>query len=37
LQDRWNEINNMDEGQFGTQAVSGEALSRWSGKMPGNA
>jgi ABC-2 type transport system ATP-binding protein len=34
LQDRWNEINNMDEGQLGTQAVSGEALSRWSGKMP---
>jgi ABC-2 type transport system ATP-binding protein len=31
LQDRWNEINNMDEGLLGTQAVGGEALSRWSG------
>jgi ABC-2 type transport system ATP-binding protein len=37
LQDRWNEINNMDEGQLGTQAVSGDVLSRWSGNVPGNA
>jgi ABC-2 type transport system ATP-binding protein len=29
LQDRWNEINNMDESLLGTQ-VSGEALTRWS-------
>jgi ABC-2 type transport system ATP-binding protein len=34
LQDRWNEINNMDEGQLGTHAVSGDALTRWSGKVP---
>ncbi len=37
LQDRWNEINNMDEGQLGTQAISDAALSRWSGKTPANA
>jgi ABC-2 type transport system ATP-binding protein len=37
LQDRWNEINNMEEGQLGTQAVSGDVLSRWSGKAPGSA
>jgi ABC-2 type transport system ATP-binding protein len=34
LQDRWNEINNMDEGQLGTEAVSNEALRRWREKMP---
>ena len=31
LQDRWNEINNMDERMLGTAGVSGEALTRWSG------
>src|SRR5262249_55455076 len=29
LQDRWNEINNMDEGMLGTQSASGEILSKW--------
>lgn len=29
LQDRWNEINNMDEGLLGSQAASGETLSKW--------
>jgi hypothetical protein len=29
LQDRWNEINNMDEGQLGTHAVDAGAISRW--------
>jgi ABC-2 type transport system ATP-binding protein len=32
LQDRWNEINNMAEGQLGT-AVSGDAISRWGGPV----
>jgi ABC-2 type transport system ATP-binding protein len=32
LQDRWNEINNMEEGKLGTQSV-GEALARWSGPV----
>jgi ABC-2 type transport system ATP-binding protein len=30
LQDRWNEINNMDEGLLGTQAVAGETFTRWA-------
>jgi len=34
LQDRWNEINNMDEGLLGTQAVAGEAFTRWSATAP---
>jgi ABC-2 type transport system ATP-binding protein len=33
LQDRWNEINNMDEGMLGTAGVSGEALTRWGGPV----
>jgi ABC-2 type transport system ATP-binding protein len=37
LQDRWNEINNMDEGLLGTQAVSGDALSKWSGPVTSKA
>jgi hypothetical protein len=32
LQDRWNEINNMDEGQLGTQAAAG-AITRWGGPV----
>lgn len=31
LTDRWNEINNMDDGQLGTQAVGGGVLAKWSG------
>jgi ABC-2 type transport system ATP-binding protein len=30
LQDRWNEINNMDEGQFGTQGAVGDGSLRGS-------
>jgi ABC-2 type transport system ATP-binding protein len=30
LQDRWNEINNMDEASLGTTAVTDEVLSRWN-------
>ncbi len=33
LQDRWNEINSMDEGKLGTEAISDQALSRWSGQV----
>jgi ABC-2 type transport system ATP-binding protein len=29
LQDRWNEINNMDEGMLGTHSASGDVLSKW--------
>jgi ABC-type multidrug transport system ATPase subunit len=32
LQDRWNEINNMDEGQLGTQGAS-DAITRWGGPV----
>ncbi len=32
LQDRWNEINNMDEGQLGTQGAGG-AITRWGGPV----
>jgi ABC-2 type transport system ATP-binding protein len=32
LQDRWNEINNMDEGQLGTRAAS-DAMTRWGGQV----
>jgi ABC-2 type transport system ATP-binding protein len=32
LQDRWNEINNMDEGQLGTQGAGG-AFTRWGGPV----
>jgi ABC-2 type transport system ATP-binding protein len=32
LQDRWNEINNMDEGQLGTSAAS-DAMMRWGGQV----
>jgi ABC-2 type transport system ATP-binding protein len=33
LQDRWNEINNMDEGQLGSQAAS-DAQSKWTAAAP---
>jgi ABC-2 type transport system ATP-binding protein len=33
LQDRWNEINNMDEGMLGTAGVPNEALTRWGGPV----
>src|SRR5262249_54890759 len=36
LQDRWNEINNMDESLLGTP-VSGESLTRWSGPVTSKA
>ena len=32
LQDRWNEINNMDEGQLGTQGATG-GITRWGGPV----
>ncbi len=33
LQDRWNEINNMDEGQLGTQGVGSDAITRWGSRV----
>jgi ABC-2 type transport system ATP-binding protein len=33
LQDRWNEINNMDEGLLGSQGVPGDALQKWGGPV----
>jgi ABC-2 type transport system ATP-binding protein len=30
LQDRWNEINNMDESRLGTTAVTDQVMSRWN-------
>ena len=37
LQDRWNEINNMDVGLLGTQGVSSESLARWTGPVASKA
>jgi ABC-2 type transport system ATP-binding protein len=33
LQDRWNEINNMAEGQLGTSNVPASASARWGGPV----